>query len=72
MHRAKGSHFELIAERFLIGKGLRALQRNFNCKLGEIDLIMEDGEFVAFIEVKYRESIEFGTPLETITPRKRL
>jgi len=33
---------------------------------------MLDGSCLVFIEVRYRASSEFGTPLETITPRKRL
>lgn len=71
MHRAKGTRYEHAAEQFLSSRGLRALQRSFNCRLGEIDLIMLDGDCLVFIEVRYRASIEFGTPLETITLRKR-
>jgi putative endonuclease len=71
MYRAKGVYFEVAAEHYLNSRGLRTVRRNFSCKLGEIDLIMEDGEFLAFVEVRYRDSIKFGAPLETITPRKQ-
>ena len=58
--RNKGMLFERRAENFLRRQGLRLLQRNFRCRFGEIDLIMEDGETLCFIEVKYRRSQAFG------------
>ncbi len=58
--RNKGMLFERRAENFLRRQGLRLLQRNFHCRFGEIDLIMEDSETLCFIEVKYRRSQAFG------------
>jgi putative endonuclease len=68
---AKGSEYEREAERFLTARGLRPVTRNFRCRLGEIDLIMEDGETLVFVEVRYRQSVRFGSPLESVTDRKR-
>ncbi len=71
MHREKGSRYEQAAERHLNARGLRTIGRNFNCKLGEIDLIMDDGEYLVFVEVRYRNSNAFGSPLESITASKQ-
>lgn len=49
--RIEGSKWEQIAESFLRGRGLETLERNFNCRMGEIDLIMLDGQTLVFTEV---------------------
>lgn len=72
MLRQKGLHFERLAELMLQRAGLTTLMRNFNCRAGEIDLIMEDTGILIFVEVRFRESTEFGHPLETITKAKQL
>jgi hypothetical protein len=39
-HReARGRHWEQLAESFLNRRGLKTLERNFNCRMGEIDLV---------------------------------
>ena len=65
--RTKGQWAENIAERYLEMQGLTLLERNFSCKGGEIDLIMEHGEILAFVEVRYRKE---SNPLETINRPK--
>ena len=55
-----GQYWEQRAEHFLLQKGLQLIARNFSNSSGEIDLIMRDGEHVAFIEVRYRRSDRFG------------
>ena len=52
--RTVGADAELLAGRFLIGQGLTNVTRNFRCRLGEIDLIMRDGDCVVIAEVRYR------------------
>ena len=68
---AKGSRYEREAEQFLCRHGMKLVTRNFRCRLGEIDLIMEDGATLVFVEVRYRQSSRFGSPLESVTDRKR-
>ncbi len=58
--RNKGMLFERRAENFLRRQGLKLLRRNFYCRFGEIDLIMQDGDTLCFVEVKYRRSGAFG------------
>lgn len=68
---AIGQRTEALALRYLGDQGLQLLERNFRCRRGEIDLVMEDGSCIVFVEVRYRRSTRFGTPAETIGPKKR-
>ena len=70
-HNQKGQYAENIALKHLEAQGLKIIQRNFSCKMGEIDLIMNDAAFLIFIEVRYRKKTQFGHPLETITYTKQ-
>jgi len=67
----KGSSFELVAATWLCLHGLRLLERNYRCKLGELDLVMLDGELLVFVEVRYRSGRDYGTAVETIDTRKQ-
>lgn len=60
-----------MAEAFLRARGLRLLQRNFSCRLGEIDLVMEDRDTVVFVEVKYRKSSTHGSGADAVTIHKQ-
>ena len=62
----KGKKAEEIALNHLKKAGLRLIQPNFLCKLGEIDLIMKDQQTIVFVEVRYRKSVRFGTGAETV------
>jgi len=66
-----GTHAEQIACSHLQTQGLKSITNNFRCKLGEIDLIMRDRDYLVFIEVRYRKSTFFGTGAETIDLRKQ-
>lgn len=62
----------MMAERHLCQHGLRTLVRNFHCRLGEIDLVMSDGETIVFVEVRYRRNSHFGSATESVTRNKQL
>lgn len=66
-----GKEAERSAETWLISKGLQLIQRNMRCRVGEIDLIMSDGENLIFIEVRYRNTIGFGGAAESVDWRKQ-
>ncbi|THB74331.1 MAG: YraN family protein [Gammaproteobacteria bacterium] len=66
-----GAHAEGLAERWLKKHGLKLLQRNYRCKCGEIDLIMQDGDDLVFIEVRQRTNHKFATGAETVTSAKQ-
>lgn len=69
--RATGDNYEARALRQLEAAGLSLLERNFNTRYGEIDLIMRHNEIVVFVEVRYRRNRNFGGAVLSITPRKR-
>ena len=66
-----GRRFEARAERFLCEQGLRPRSRNYRCRAGEIDLVMQDGRVVVFVEVRYRRSTRFGHAVETVDRSKQ-
>lgn len=58
--RAMGDGWELVARKHLETAGLRLIAANQRYRMGEIDLVMRDGEVVVFVEVRYRRSAGFG------------
>lgn len=67
----KGFEYEKIARNYLLDKGYVILEENFNCRLGEIDVIaVKDGN-IHFIEVKGRLNTEHGYPREAVNIRKQ-
>ena len=69
--RAVGERWERVAESYLQARGLRTITRNFHCRLGEIDLIMEDGDCLVFAEIRYRRSTYYGSGAESVTKAKQ-
>ncbi len=55
-----GALAEQWAAHFLQGQGLKLIEKNYRTKLGEIDLIMQDGAMLVFIEVRLRRNADFG------------
>jgi putative endonuclease len=55
-----GAQAELFAVGYLRQHGLKLIAQNYRCRFGEIDLIMQDGEMLVFIEVRLRNSNKFG------------
>ncbi|NGZ83294.1 YraN family protein [Duganella aceris] len=51
--------------------GLTLVERNFLCKAGEIDLVMRDGAFLVFVEVRRRAGDKFGGAVFSVTPAKQ-
>ncbi len=70
-HVELGRRGEAIAARYLAGRGFRILQHRFRTRGGEIDLVAEEGETLAFIEVKTRSSAACGRPAEAVDRRKQ-
>lgn len=50
---------------------MRIIERNFRCRLGEIDIIARDGDALVFVEVRSRRSSSHGHPLETVRAAKQ-
>ncbi len=65
-----GREGEEIAIKFLKKNGYKIIEQNYKVPLGEIDIIAKDGDTLVFIEVKARESLEFGRPFEAVNYTK--
>ena len=61
---------EKIAKDFLEKKGYHIIETNYRSPEGEIDIIAKHGDFLVFVEVRTKTSLEFGSPEESITPAK--
>ncbi|WP_246387856.1 YraN family protein [Chiayiivirga flava] len=68
--RALGAAFEQAAQRELERHGLRLRDSNVNYRFGEIDLVMDHGETLVFVEVRYRRGGGFGDGAISVDARK--
>ena len=68
---ARGRDAEEKARQFLEGYGLCLLACNYRAPCGEIDLVMQDGITVVFVEVRLRRPSRFGDAVESVNARKR-
>ena len=66
-----GDAGEQRALRHLRKKGLRLLEKNYRYGRYEIDLVMEDRDFLVFVEVKARSETNFGTPAMAVGKEKQ-
>ena len=69
--RKTGYEYECMAAEYLKAKGYHILMQNFYTKLGEIDIIAQEEDYIVFAEVKYRANGENGHPLEAVNTRKQ-
>ncbi|MDZ7735330.1 MAG: YraN family protein [Gammaproteobacteria bacterium] len=67
----RGRAAEQQAVEYLRARGLELVVRNYRAPCGEIDIIMQDGSTLVFVEVRYRSSEAFCRTTETITAAKR-
>lgn len=70
-NRKIGSKYEQIAGKYLEKLGYEILCYNYNCPLGEIDIIALEEDTLVFIEVKYRRNLSTGNPLEAVNIKKQ-
>lgn len=70
-HLISGSAAEALAAHYLQQQHLKLLEKNFRCPYGEIDLIMQDGKTLVFVEVRMRSSASFGGAAMSVTPSKQ-
>uniref|UniRef100_UPI0040576D50 YraN family protein n=1 Tax=Agathobacter sp. TaxID=2021311 RepID=UPI0040576D50 len=69
--RQVGTDYEKKAAVLLLEKGYQILERNYRNRTGEIDIIAKDGEYICFVEVKFRATGAFGSPLEAVDAKKQ-
>lgn len=69
--RILGNVGETEVEQYLLKNNYKILDRNFQCNLGEIDIIaLDKNKEIVFIEVKTRNNILYGYPAEAVTNKK--
>lgn len=61
---------ERLAAEFLVHRGMVVVEKNYRCPIGEVDIILLDGDVLVFCEVKTRSNLDYGYPLEAINSRK--
>lgn len=66
-----GKHGEDFAAAILAEQGYTITERNYRCKIGEIDIIAEKEDELCFVEVKTRRSERFGRPAEAVNGEKQ-
>ena len=70
--RETGKRGEEAAAHYLSSRGCRILHRNWRCRMGELDIVAEDGDTIVFVEVRTRApGSRFGTAAESVDARKR-
>lgn len=71
MSQKEGFLAELHARDYLISQGLKWVVSNYRCRMGEIDLIMRDGAYLVFVEVRARASKVFGGAIASVSNSKK-
>jgi putative endonuclease len=66
----KGKKGEEVAVEYLLKKGFKLVEKNYENELGEIDLIMTDKDWLVLVEVKYKTDDFLGLPEEMINKNK--
>jgi len=70
-HLLRGDQAEQQALAYLQKQGLKLEARNFRCKQGELDLVMREGSTLVIVEVRFRQSEQFGGALASVTRQKQ-
>ena len=66
-----GDRGEALAAEYLEARGCRIVEKEWRCRLGEIDLIAEQEGTILFVEVKLRTNLRYGMPREYVTAKKQ-
>ena len=66
LNKVIGDLGEEFAKDYLLKNNYTIVERNFRCKLGEIDIIAKNERCFCFIEVKTRHGIYYGTPAQAV------
>ena len=70
-HNEFGKQGEELAAQYLINKGYEILERNWRNIHKEIDIIAKDGKDLVIVEVKTRQTDEYGNPDVAVTKQKQ-
>ena len=70
-NKIEGTGGEILAVNFLKKNKYKILETNFSNHIGEIDIIAEKGDVIVFVEVKRRQTLQYGRPIEAVDIRKQ-
>lgn len=70
-YKLLGRWGESLVGEYLRKKGYRLVASGWSCRLGEVDLIAEKGDFLVFVEVKLRKNDRYAQAREFVTPSKQ-
>ena len=68
---SQGAQAEQRAAQYLQQQGLKQVAQNYRSRFGEIDLIMQDGATLVFVEVRLRRNADFGGAAASIDAHKQ-
>ncbi len=69
--RQLGQWGEALVAENLRKKGWTVVARNFRCRMGELDIVVKNEQYLAFVEVKLRKNARFGAACEAVTLAKQ-
>lgn len=69
--RRRGDDAEARVQRHMEKHGYKLLHRNWQCRLGELDLVMQRGDTLAIVEVRQRANANFGGAAASVTTAKQ-
>ncbi len=69
--RQIGNAAEDSAAAFIVQQGWQIIGRNLHYRFGEIDILADSGDFLIICEVKAKQTKQFGSAIEMITPTKK-
>lgn len=70
-HLEHGRSAEQLAAAYLVRQGLILVASNHRARVGELDLVMREGQTLVIIEVRSRTSTRVATPAETVDRHKQ-
>lgn len=70
-NRQIGQTYEALAAQYLTQQGLIILDRNAHQRIGELDLVCQQGQTLIFVEVKYRRTHQYGSAIQAISRQKQ-
>lgn len=67
----KGKEGEEEAIKYLLSVGYKILDKNWRFSRNEIDIIAQKDDIISFVEVKFRENEDYGSPVDSVNLKKR-
>lgn len=70
--KVKGNKGEALVRDYFLNKGFDFCESNYYSRYGEIDIILENNEYIVFVEVKTRKKQNFCRGIEAVNKNKKI